>query len=65
MLTEFFNKNLNDEDARQYFYHEFPEKYWWDSNQKEWIRRRNNRKVIGRIYTVSPTEGDRYYLRLL
>ncbi|KAF7826480.1 uncharacterized protein G2W53_017644 [Senna tora] len=31
----------------------------------EWKKRRSHKKVIGRIYTVSPSEGDKFYLRFL
>ncbi|XP_061999597.1 uncharacterized protein LOC133716991 [Rosa rugosa] len=51
--------------ARQYLYREFPEHYKWDGRHKTWEARETNQKVIGRIYTVSPSEGEKFYLRVL
>ncbi|XP_062014500.1 uncharacterized protein LOC133731039 [Rosa rugosa] len=65
MLTEFFTKNKYHESARQYLYREFPERFRWIDNQRTWEERQNNQKVIGRIYTVSPSEGEKFYLRVL
>ncbi|XP_050896186.1 uncharacterized protein LOC127102912 [Lathyrus oleraceus] len=65
MLTQFFALNLRDPQARKYLYREIPEHYCWNKRDMEWHRRRSTRKVIGRIYTVSPSEGDKFYLRLL
>ncbi|KAL0007370.1 hypothetical protein SO802_008872 [Lithocarpus litseifolius] len=65
MLTEFFTMNTIDADARQYLYREFSEHYCWNRNSKSWRRRISNKKVIGRIYTVSPSEGERFYLRVI
>ncbi|KAI5402735.1 hypothetical protein KIW84_050366 [Lathyrus oleraceus] len=65
MLTQFFALNLRDPHARKYMYREIPEHYCWNKRDMEWHHRRSTRKVIGRIYTVSPSEGDKFYLRLL
>ncbi|KAL6143230.1 hypothetical protein ACLB2K_053925 [Fragaria x ananassa] len=65
MLTEFFNKNHDDSEARRHLYREFPQYYRWDSKYKKWEKRRNNIKVIGRIYSVSPLEGEKFFLRVL
>ena len=65
MLTEFFTMNTIDADARQYLYREFLEHYCWNRNSKSWRRRISHKKVIGRIYTVSPSEGERFYLRVI
>ncbi|XP_024190810.1 uncharacterized protein LOC112194807 isoform X4 [Rosa chinensis] len=65
MLTEFFTINRMDEDARTYLYREIPEHYRWDNSNKIWVKRRRNYKVIGRIYSVSPSEGEKFYLRVL
>ncbi|KAI5391538.1 hypothetical protein KIW84_076377 [Lathyrus oleraceus] len=65
MLTQFFALNLRDPQARKYLYREILEHYCWNKRDMEWHRRRSTRKVIGRIYTVSPSEGDKFYLRLL
>ncbi|XP_024200595.1 uncharacterized protein LOC112203930 [Rosa chinensis] len=65
MLTEFFTINRMDEDARACLCREIPEHYRWDSSNKIWVKRRRNYKVIGRIYKVSPSEGEKFYLRVL
>ena len=65
MLIEFFYMNTFDPEARNYLYKEFPEHYCWISRSKTWRRRESNKKVIGRIYTVSPMEGEKFYLRVL
>ncbi|KAL6196751.1 hypothetical protein ACLB2K_032365 [Fragaria x ananassa] len=66
MLTEFFTMNNTlSEDVPKYLYREFPEHYRWDSTHKTWEARETNQKVIGRIYTVSPLEGEKFYLRVL
>ncbi|KAI5385593.1 hypothetical protein KIW84_072263 [Lathyrus oleraceus] len=65
MLTEFFALNQMDPHARNYLYREIPEHYCWLKGVKKWQRRRTKQKVIGRIYTVSPSEGEKFYLRVL
>ncbi|XP_057247517.1 uncharacterized protein LOC130589903 [Beta vulgaris subsp. vulgaris] len=37
----------------------------WDLSSKEWVKRKNKVIVIGRLTFVAPTEGERYFLRLL
>ncbi|CAK8574627.1 unnamed protein product [Lathyrus sativus] len=65
MLTQFFALNLRDPEARNYLYREIPEHYCWNNRDKEWHCMQSLRKVIGRIYTVSPLEGENFYLRVL
>ncbi|KAH7843232.1 hypothetical protein Vadar_014156 [Vaccinium darrowii] len=64
MLTEFFSTYYNNIEARKYLYREFPEHYVWEKKSKCWTKRKT-REVIGRINGANPTEGERYYLRLL
>ncbi|KAG5626225.1 hypothetical protein H5410_011443 [Solanum commersonii] len=45
-------------------YREFPEFFVWSTSYSMWTRRKQ-RNVIGRVVTFHPTEGERYYLRLL
>ncbi|CAL0322783.1 unnamed protein product [Lupinus luteus] len=61
MLTQFVTLNNLDVEARGYLYSEIPKQYTWEKATKEW----NRRRVLGRIYTVSPSEGDKFYLRVL
>ena len=46
-------------------YREITQHYCWHNKQKEWYPRRSRKKVIGRIYTVSPSEGEKFFLRIL
>ncbi|XP_021960166.1 uncharacterized protein LOC110856033 [Folsomia candida] len=75
-LTAWFKLNQIDSDARNLFYFEVPEHYIFENlaaqedntiKQKIWRKRRNRRgeKTIGRIYTVSFSETERYCLRML
>ncbi|KAH0633393.1 hypothetical protein KY284_036179 [Solanum tuberosum] len=48
MLTEYFRMCLNDTDARNYLYREFPKHYVWNSQSKVWTKRKSH-SVIGRI----------------
>ncbi|CAG8743537.1 17640_t:CDS:1, partial [Cetraspora pellucida] len=64
MLTEYFKMNEIDPDARNYHYYEFPHYYVWNKTNKKWAKRKQ-RNVIGRMYAVNPTEGEKYYLCLL
>jgi hypothetical protein len=64
-LTAFFYLCSIDENARSLRYFELPEKYCWNAKEKSWIKRQKEFQVIGRVYSVNPGEGERYYLRLL
>ncbi|CAG8596468.1 12965_t:CDS:1, partial [Cetraspora pellucida] len=64
MLTEYFKMNQEDPNAHNYLYHEFSQYYVWNKTTKRW-KKRHQRKMIGRIYTVNLSEGERYYLRIL
>ncbi|XP_073152242.1 uncharacterized protein [Henckelia pumila] len=65
MLTEFFTMNKDLELTGKYLYREFTEFYRWIQSQRKWVRRMGRNKVVGRIYVVSPSEGERFYLRIL
>ncbi|XP_028074183.1 uncharacterized protein LOC114276597 [Camellia sinensis] len=65
MLTQFFQLNVDDETANRYLYREIPQHYRWCNSAKIWQLRLNHQRVIGRIYTVSPSEKERFYLRIL
>ncbi|XP_072158483.1 uncharacterized protein [Bemisia tabaci] len=63
-LTAWFELNEKDTYAHNYLYYEIPEKYIFDNNK--WVKRKNKcKKVIGRMYGVSPNDTDRFYLRML
>nr|XP_016471553.1 PREDICTED: uncharacterized protein LOC107793670 isoform X1 [Nicotiana tabacum]XP_016471558.1 PREDICTED: uncharacterized protein LOC107793670 isoform X1 [Nicotiana tabacum]XP_016471563.1 PREDICTED: uncharacterized protein LOC107793670 isoform X1 [Nicotiana tabacum]XP_016471572.1 PREDICTED: uncharacterized protein LOC107793670 isoform X1 [Nicotiana tabacum]XP_016471583.1 PREDICTED: uncharacterized protein LOC107793670 isoform X1 [Nicotiana tabacum]XP_016471591.1 PREDICTED: uncharacterized pro len=66
MLTEFFYMNKTNENAMKLnlLYREFPEYFVWSSSDKFWALRQC-RCTVDRVVTCHPTEGERYYLRLL
>ncbi|KAG5558126.1 hypothetical protein RHGRI_008145 [Rhododendron griersonianum] len=66
MLTEFFYMNTHDKYAKskKLFYKDFPSEFVWVARSKTWEKRKQG-NVVGRIITANPTEGERYYLRLL
>ncbi|KAL3827986.1 hypothetical protein ACJIZ3_022998 [Penstemon smallii] len=66
MLTEFFAMNSTDVDAKRLnlVYRDFPEFFVWEPTKRNW-KLRKKQLVIGRLCTVSPTEGERYFERLL
>ncbi|KAG5584163.1 hypothetical protein H5410_044597 [Solanum commersonii] len=66
MLTEFFlmNKINNDAINLNILHKEFPQHFVWSSSYKIWSHRKQH-LTVGRIVTCHPTEGERYYLRLL
>ena len=63
-LTEFFEFNRLNPDVRLK-YCDFPEQFKWMSLEKRWRRRKTKNGTIGRVYTVHPSSGERFYLRML
>lgn len=70
-LTAWFNYNKHassngDLDAQYMLYPDFCEKYTFIKNAepRHWKRRQNG-LCVGRIYSVSPQEVEKYHLRLL
>ena len=64
ILTEWFTANKEHADAKALTYCDFPLRWKWDESNKRWIKCRHGFK-IGRLYYVNPTEGERFYLRML
>uniref|UniRef100_A0A6N2KK71 ATP-dependent DNA helicase n=1 Tax=Salix viminalis TaxID=40686 RepID=A0A6N2KK71_SALVM len=64
MLTEWFEYNKKNSDARELYYSEFPNKYVWDFGQKEWIVRSKGLS-LGRIAYVHPAAGELYFLDMV
>ncbi|XP_068309880.1 uncharacterized protein [Pyrus communis] len=64
MLTQWFQTNVQDPDARMLAYVEFPTKYVWKNDEKQWTRRKRGRS-LGRVAYIHPAAGELYYLRLL
>jgi hypothetical protein len=50
--------------ASQYTYQEFPRHFVFEEKSKRWKLRKRG-MAIGRLYFVSPTAGERFYLRSL
>jgi hypothetical protein len=67
-LTAYFTTCANPGDlgnlARQYTYQEFPRYFVYQATQRRWTARKQG-TAIGRMYFVSPTAGERFYLRTL
>ena len=66
MLTEFFHMNATNADAKNLncLYIDFPRYFVWHSIERMWTTRKQG-EVIGRLTSAHPTEGERYYLRML
>ena len=65
-LTAYFKLNQNNEAARKILYREIPEHFVWNTKNRKWTpRKRNPKDMIGRIYSVSPRDMERFCLRLL
>ncbi|XP_027082180.2 uncharacterized protein [Coffea arabica] len=66
MLTEYFRMNHVNKKAQNLkcLYKDFAQHFVWTPAKRKWTER-SKQKVIGRLVTVKPSEGDRYYLRLL
>lgn len=66
-LTAFFNANADPNlqiEARRYTYQEFPQHFTWKATTKSW-KLREKGFALGRMYYVSPTAGEHFYLRTL
>jgi hypothetical protein len=64
MLTEYFEANKKFEWARGILYRDFHVYFVWVSGGKYW-KKRNQHIQMRRIVSAHPTEGERYYLRVL
>jgi len=64
MLTAFFK--LNIQQPTDLCYHQLPNHYVFNKSTQEWRpRQRGAETTIGRMYSVSPKDMERYCLRLL
>ena len=51
---------------RKYLYHEIPEHFVWNSQQRKWtIRKKTSKPVLSRMYNVDPRAGELFFLRVL
>ena len=66
MLTEFFELCKMNEEAKNSLYIHITKQFWWDKSLRIWKKRqRLQHKTICRLYASNPSQGERYYLRLL
>ncbi|KAL0315282.1 UNVERIFIED_CONTAM: hypothetical protein Scaly_2870300 [Sesamum calycinum] len=63
--NEFFKIYIEETEQNMYLYKDFPKYYRWLPSERKWLKRSTTQKVIGRVYAVAPSEGERFYLRLL
>ena len=63
-LAEWFITNQLHEDARDLLYIDFPIMWVWNKASKVWSRRKKGH-TIGRMYNVSLSTGEQYFLRVL
>jgi hypothetical protein len=64
-LTAWFKLNEDNPVARQYYYAEIPEHFVFNA-KKEWKpRQHGGNNIIARMYSVSPRDQERFFLRLL
>ena len=63
-LTEFFAYNKQKPQTRVK-YCDFPECFLWLKAERKWTERKIKTGTIGRVYTVHPSAGEKYYLRML
>ena len=65
-LTAWFMLNHCSEESRKYLYTEIPLYYTFNKKKKMWQpRKRGGKNIIVRMYSVSPSDYERYCLRLL
>ena len=65
-LTAWFELNNNNASAHQILYPDIPKHYVFNDRDKKWTeRRRGGDRIISRMYSVSPTDPEKFYLRLL
>jgi hypothetical protein len=63
MLIEYFVDNNNHPRARHILYRDFSGRF--TSQSSKYCKPCQERRQVGRIVSVHPAEGDRYFLRVL
>ncbi|XP_015115936.1 uncharacterized protein LOC107040377 [Diachasma alloeum] len=65
-LTAFFDLNSTEELAREYTYLQIPKHFTWNQKNHCWQKRkRGTDKTITRMYSVSPKDVERFFLKIL
>ncbi len=63
-LTEYFQTNIDYPLARKIMYMDFPFVFTWTNGTKKWTVRQTG-CCVGRLYFISPSAGECYFLRTL
>ena len=63
-LTAFFAYNLKNPNTKVP-YISFPEQFVYDKKKKEWKIRKRGTNTLGRIYSIHPSKGELFFLRML
>ena len=64
-LTAWFKANTQYPEAQELLYQEAPSMFSFDPTHHVWKPRTRSTPAIGRMYHASPSQGERFYLRLL
>ena len=64
-LKSWLSLNAIDAFARTLTYLEIPTHYVWDQSNRQWSRRKQKSRVLGRMYPVDPTNREAWALRVL
>jgi hypothetical protein len=65
-LTAFFEAcSEYPQLAANLLYPDFPSKFVWNVRSKSWTPRKQGFSMIGRVYFSVPSDGERYFLRML
>lgn len=64
-LLAWFKLNSCSQEARAYTYTEVVEHYRYVKKSNEFVKRKQYRRILGRMYHVSPRDVELYHLRIL
>ena len=64
-ILKWMKLNQDDEFARTLLYSQILEYYVWNGRDREWNRRKDDRKVIRRVFHVPPSAENMFYIKML
>ena len=65
-LTAWFKFNQSNPEANKHLYTDIPNHYIFDSSKREWRpHKKCSLRVISRMYSVNPSDSERFHLRML
>lgn len=65
-LTAWFQLNTYNHSANQYRYPDIPYHFVYNEKESKWEdRKRKKSNIISRMYSVSPKDTEKYYLRII